>query len=350
MESSNFQDPNSTEEMKVNSTLTMPSSLTTWTWNLRLFNGLNMCLMVAVLLFSTVNLAIVWTIQKTKKLRKPFNHFVSILLGVNIIRSVVVPVMDITEMLSNFSIQNGSYCLVKVLLFEATLAFCYYHLAAMSTFRLYVCFKGSVVNLNVRHIVILSCISGLCAIATAIPFVLTNNPLLASCMADPNLLFDDFTEKLLAQISMLIFMAALLWILLSHIIIAVYIKVKNRNFGNGQNIFSVKVGILTACLLLAIFLIPLIAVTQTLPKMKKDMLKIVLTRLLQNLLFLDTILLGPVCFLQNKELRKAMRTVFCKRGHLTSTVVPMNVMVAAAPQMTHPEERQGRQERAEHLP
>ena len=116
-----FQRNNWTDEANSTAGWNSPvSSVGRFNWTvtgpLKWYGIVNITYLTIILLFTLLNILVLWMLQKTRHLRTTFNQLVSAMLLASILRSLTTVSMEIAEISSRFSIQNTAYCTLKVAL------------------------------------------------------------------------------------------------------------------------------------------------------------------------------------------------------------------------------------------
>ena len=282
----------------------------TVTGPLNWYGIVNITYLTIILLFTLLNILVLWILQKTPHLRTSSNQLVSTMLLANILRSLTTVCMEIAEISSRFTIQNTAYCTLKVLLNLFAYNFVMVLTVEIALLRAYTCLKMTMVKLKQRTIIIILVIGGFIAGLITFPNLLPFSGTQQVCMVNFSKTRSSFQHNFTwIRVSLILLLFILIFI--SYSSMAYFIKIKRRSLNVGKNdVFSIKIGIQMSCLFAFTYSAPYIWIMLPVLEITKNLSELAFFNIIHffiNLTYLDIIVMPLMFITQSTKLRRQIR-------------------------------------------
>ena len=274
----------------------------------------NMIILSVILLGSSLNLLLLWFIQHSKEMRTPFNMIISVMLSANLLRSGIIITMEIVETYNNYSIQGRVYCILKVLLRGSTYGLSLVITTAIAIMRAYVCVKTALIKIKMSTAITVIAIAFLLAILLVIPLLLPGSATQNVCLALMPLGGKD-SHRLYIIVRSLLVLLFFIVVFASYLTIALYIKVKKRNFKVvKKELLTLKSGVLLSLLFLVTYISPYLGgLMAWIPRILQDQFMLLtFTRFFSTLFLIDTAIMPLTLILSNRGLKKGIKLMVFK--------------------------------------
>ena len=278
------------------------------------YSIMNMIILSVILCGSSLNLLILRFIQHNKHMRTPFNMMISAILIANLLRAGVIITMELVETYNNFSIQGRVYCILKVLLRGCMYGLSLVITTAIAIMRAYVCVKTVLIKIKTSIALTVIAIAFLLATLLVVPYLLPGSQTQNTCLALMPLGGEGFHRFYPALRSILVLLLFFV-VFASYLTIALYIRVKKRNFKVVKTeLFTLKGGVILSLVFLITYIPPYLGVLVVwIPRVLQDQFMLLaFTRLFSLLTLIDTAIMPLTLILQNRDLKNGIKSMMFK--------------------------------------